>query len=123
MSSRIARDLRSLPNVVTLSRMVLLWLAVVLYLYDAVLPGLILGLSPLFYVPEWPLPSLGALRRLCGPSHRGPRYYDKLYQRMGVYPSVYFWIRSSNLQQGLNGNATNFGRDPFSPHLFAYGVG
>jgi len=43
MSSSIARDLRSTPNVITLLRIVLLWVSVLIYFYVATLPGIILA--------------------------------------------------------------------------------
>jgi CDP-diacylglycerol--glycerol-3-phosphate 3-phosphatidyltransferase len=43
MSSRFFRDLRSTPNIITLSRIILLWFAVLVYFYVAVIPGLLLA--------------------------------------------------------------------------------
>lgn len=43
MSSRFFRDLRSTPNTITLSRIILLWVAVLVYFYFAIIPGLLLA--------------------------------------------------------------------------------
>lgn len=44
MSSRLLRDLRTTPNIITLSRIILIWVAVLVFFYVASIPGLLLAI-------------------------------------------------------------------------------